>query len=299
VQGLSDFFPLSLKSTKRGLCAALPRPGFAYGHCHNVENVLRIIFASRLIIYKICCASVLISCWRQRWLNVFNAAASAVSKAASCRGRQRYKCTVSGYHFINKPRRGRSQATIALAVWLYLSGLSQRRIARRLPCGRIALDQKLRLEKCAETGAAGRRRWWNSMRCGIFLKKSHKVWLWKASCPATGQLIDWECGGRDRATLDKLLARLKDWNIQLYCTDDYAPYDSALPVGRHHIGKDLAYQSEQNNSRQHHWYARFKRHSLVVSHSMLMIEPTMRLFAAFHVNGTDAPSLNNFLYMIT
>jgi insertion element IS1 protein InsB len=90
------------------------------------------------------------------------------------------------------------------------------------------------------------------------------------------------------------LARLKDWHILLYCTDDYAPYDSALPVGKHHIGKDLTYQSEQNNSRQRYWFARFKRRSLVVSRSMLMIELTMRLFAAFHINGTDAPLLNNF-----
>jgi hypothetical protein len=48
-QGLSDFFPLSLKSTSKGLCAAFQRSGFAYGHCHKVEDVLRIIFASRLI----------------------------------------------------------------------------------------------------------------------------------------------------------------------------------------------------------------------------------------------------------
>jgi transposase len=45
-------------------------------------------------------------------------------------GQQRYKCKECGYNFIDKPRRGRSQAVLALAVWLYLSGLSQRRIAR-------------------------------------------------------------------------------------------------------------------------------------------------------------------------
>jgi transposase-like protein len=31
---------------------------------------------------------------------------------------------------IDKPRRGHNPATIAFAVWLYLSGVSQRRIAR-------------------------------------------------------------------------------------------------------------------------------------------------------------------------
>jgi IS1 family transposase len=34
------------------------------------------------------------------------------------------------------------------------------------------------------------------------------------------------------------LERLKRWNVTLYCTDDFGPYDSLLPVGRHDIGKD-------------------------------------------------------------
>ena len=45
-------------------------------------------------------------------------------------GEQRYKCKGCGYNFINKARRGADLSTIAFAVWLYLSGLSQRRIAR-------------------------------------------------------------------------------------------------------------------------------------------------------------------------
>ena len=123
-------------------------------------------------------------------------------------------------------------------------------------------------------------------------KKSDKVWIWKAFCPDTGQLIDCELGDRDRATLDRLLSRLKDWKIKLYCTDDYQPYDSALSVGQHHIGKDLTYRIEQNNGRQRHWFARFHRRCVVVSRSMQMIELTLRLFATFHVNGTDAPLLD-------
>jgi transposase len=60
-------------------------------------------------------------------------------KSGFMQGQQRYKCKSCGYHFINKPRRGRSQATIALAVWLYLSGLSQRRIARLLGVSPVAV----------------------------------------------------------------------------------------------------------------------------------------------------------------
>ncbi len=85
----------------------------------------------------------------------------------------------------------------------------------------------------------------------------------------------------------------------LHCTDDYVPYANALPVGKHHTGKDFTWQIEQNNSRQRHWFARFRRKSLVVSRSMEMIELTMRLFATFHVNGSDAPLRQKIVSMIS
>jgi insertion element IS1 protein InsB len=138
----------------------------------------------------------------------------------------------------------------------------------------------------------------NATRGGTFLKKSCKIWIWKADCPDTGQLIDGECGHRDRATSDRRLDRLKFWKIRLSCTDDYQPYESAVPAGRHDIGKDQTYRIEQNNSRQRHWFARFKRRGVVVTRSLLMLELTMRLFATFHVNGNDAPLLGMALSMI-
>lgn len=52
------------------------------------------------------------------------------------------------------------------------------------------------------------------------------------------------------------------------------------------MGKDQTYRIEQNNGRQRHWFARFRRKSIVVSKSMEMIDLTMALFAAFHVNKT-------------
>jgi IS1 family transposase len=36
--------------------------------------------------------------------------------------------------------------------------------------------------------------------------------------------VDWECGGRDKATGERLIERLKRWQTRLYCTDDYAVY---------------------------------------------------------------------------
>ena len=102
------------------------------------------------------------------------------------------------------------------------------------------------------------------------------------------RLIDWECGNRDAATLNRLLERLKPWSVTLYCTDDYAPYDTLLPVGRHYIGKDETVAIERVNSRLRHWFARFRRRTCVVSKALEMVDATIALFAAYHVNRTAA-----------
>jgi hypothetical protein len=48
--------------------------------------------------------------------------------------------------------------------------------------------------------------------------------------------------------LQRLLKRLERWGVRLFCTDDWAPYDTALPAGRHYIGKDQTQRSESNNA---------------------------------------------------
>ena len=88
-----------------------------------------------------------------------------------------------------------------------------------------------------------------------------------------------------RVTLERLLARLERWGVRLFCTDDWAAYDAALPVGRHYVGKDQTQRSESNNARQRHWFARFRRRTCVVSRSVAMVEATMALFAFYHCNG--------------
>jgi transposase-like protein len=60
-------------------------------------------------------------------------------KSGFMQGQQRYKCKECGYNFVNKPRRGHSQATIAFAVWLNISGMSQRRIARLIGVSPVAV----------------------------------------------------------------------------------------------------------------------------------------------------------------
>ena len=73
--------------------------------------------------------------------------------------------------------------------------------------------------------------------------------------------------------------------MRLFCTDDDAPYDAALPAGRHYIGKDQTRRVESDNARQRHRFARFRRRTCVVSRSIEMVEATMALFACHHCNG--------------
>ena len=82
-----------------------------------------------------------------------------------------------------------------------------------------------------------------------------------------------------------MLERLERWGVRLFCTDDAAPSDEALPVGRHDIGKDQTQHSESNNSRQRHGFARFRRRTCVVSRLVEMVDATLALFAFYHCNG--------------
>ena len=149
-----------------------------------------------------------------------------------------------------------------------------------------ALDQGPRPAALPQAGA-GRARGRGRDRRGLALhpKKARKLWIWKVLERGTGRLIDWECGGRDQATLERLLARLEPWGVRLFCTDDWAPYDAALPAGRHYIGKDQMQGSASNHARQRPWFARFRRRTCVVSKSVEMVEATLALFAHYHCNG--------------
>ena len=114
--------------------------------------------------------------------------------------------------------------------------------------------------------------------------KKNKLWIWKAYRRETGELIDWECGARDKATLTKLLERLSPWDAELYCTDNWASYSEAIDEEKLFQSKSQTFYLEQNNCRQRHWYARFRRKSIVVSKTLEMVDLTMALFAAYHVN---------------
>ena len=97
-------------------------------------------------------------------------------------------------------------------------------------------------------------------------------------------MVDWECGGRDAATLSRLLGRVERWNPRLYCTDDRAAYAALIPQGRLSVGKEETHGIERDHSRQRHWPARFRRRSIVVSRAKRMVDASIALFARFGGN---------------
>ncbi len=112
-----------------------------------------------------------------------------------------------------------------------------------------------------------------------------KLWVWKAWDRATGRLLDWELGGRDRATLERLLERLKRWGVRLYCADGWEAYAELIPPGRLYVGKEETHGIERDHARQRHWLARFRRRSIVVSKAKRMVDASIALFARFGGNN--------------
>src|SRR3954465_14086989 len=83
-------------------------------------------------------------------------------------------------------------------------------------------DRALRRSLRAETRARGPRRRGRARRdVALPEKKSNQLWVWKARDRATGRLTDWELGGRDAATLERMLERLKRWRLRRHCPDGW------------------------------------------------------------------------------
>ena len=214
------------------------------------------------------------------------------------KGLQRYRCKACGLNFTDTPPRGMPLRVKVTAVLLYLSGLSMNRTAKLLgvstPSVMTWIEQfaKAYAQKPEPEGHAGvveLDEMWHFLK-----KKANKLWVWKARDRATDRIIDWELGGRDRATLERLLERLKRWGVRLYCTDDWAAYVEAIPQGRLYVGKEETHGIERDHSRQRHWLARFRRRTCVVSRAERMVEASIALFVRFG----DSAGIGELLSML-
>src|SRR3954471_2342684 len=160
-----------------------------------------------------------------------------------------------------------------------------RQAARGLDAQCAGLDRALRGSVRAEARAGRSRRRGRARRdVALSKKKSDKLWVWKARDRATGRLLDWGLGGRDRATLERLPERLKRWGVRLYCADGREAYAELTPQGQLYVGKEETHGIERDHARQRHWLARFRRRSIVVSKAVRMVDASIALFARFGGN---------------
>ena len=133
--------------------------------------------------------------------------------------KQRYKCKDGGYQWTTeKTHRGRPLAEKTLAVFLYCHGLSMKAIAKMLHASPSTILEWIRHfgnqhaqppEPQAAAVVLELDEMWH------YLKKKQKLWIWKALCCDTGELIAWECGDRDKATLKKLIDLLEKWSVKV------------------------------------------------------------------------------------
>ena len=204
--------------------------------------------------------------------------------------KQRYKCKDCNYQWTeNHTYRGRPLAEKALAVFLYCHGLSMNAIAKMLSASPSTILDWIRNfgEAHAQPPAPEENKavvleldeMWH------YLKKKAETLDMESLCRDTGELIAWECGDRDKATLEKLIGRLEGWEVKVYYTDDYKAYASVIPREKLVQTKAETHGIERNNCRMRHWFGRFKRKSIIVSKSIEMVNITIALFARFRVNG--------------
>jgi insertion element IS1 protein InsB len=120
----------------------------------------------------------------------------------------------------------------------------------------------------------------------LFTLKKTKVWIWKAYCRDTRQLIDWECGGRDNATFERLYERLKQWDVKIFFSGGWTLYADIIPQKLLIQSKCETYLAESNNMPQRRWFARFRCKTVCFTRFLEMIDLTAMFYAKFHVNGT-------------
>jgi len=189
----------------------------------------------------------------------------------SAAGNPKKLCQQCGYQFPRTTPRGPPLKTKINAVLCSLSGISMNRLAFLLQVSAqsvlnriraFAKEQDEKPEPAGNTIVLELDEMWHSLK-----QKRRKLWIWKALDCTTGQLLDWECGRRDKATLKELVDRLAPWAVKRYCTDRWATSTSVIPQDKLVQSKATTHAIERNPCRQRQWFGRFKRKAMIVSKS--------------------------------
>ena len=81
-----------------------------------------------------------------------------------------------------------------------------------------------------------------------------------------------------------LLDPLSGLRVHFFCADHYEAYQALTPVDKLYLGKDKTHVIERNSCLQRHWLVRFKQKFIVVSKPVKMVDMSIALFAAIHIN---------------
>ena len=68
-------------------------------------------------------------------------------------------------------------------------------------------------------------------------KKEKKVWLLYAYCPESGEILGFAMGKRNTKNVTNLMLKLKNIEVDFFCTDDWEAFAALLPYYKHLIGK--------------------------------------------------------------
>ncbi|WFQ80061.1 IS1 family transposase [Xenorhabdus sp. SF857] len=107
--------------------------------------------------------------------------------------------------------------------------------------------------------------------------KKNQRWLWYAWEPEQKQIIAHVLGDRSRKTLSKLLALLAPFEIQFFCTDNYAVYD-CLSEEKHFRGKKFTQRIERTNLTLRTRIKRLNRKTICYSKSEEMHDKVIGTF---------------------
>ena len=164
-------------------------------------------------------------------------------------------CKKCNYQFTSLVPRGFAPEIKAKVIELYNHGLSIRAAANIQGVSRTSALNRIKefAKKIYEKPAPGAAILIELDEMWHYLgSKKNKLWIWKAYRRETGELVDWECGARDKETLSKLMNRLSGWDVELFSTDNWAVYSEVIGEDKLIQSKAQTFYLEQNNGRQRH-----------------------------------------------
>ncbi|MFK8283718.1 IS1 family transposase [Capnocytophaga canis] len=202
-------------------------------------------------------------------------------KAGFVGGRQRYKCKDCDYFFsVEKKSDVKTPEQKRLALQMYLEGLGFRAIGRIL---NISYGTVYRWVK----------KWGESVEFPqneepieiVELDEIHSYVQSKKTTVGVGLLliglgkkfIGFVCGKRDTETFLKLWKKLKNRDINGFCSDYWKSYSEVIPSEKHMESKAETFTVEGYNSKIRHYLARFKRKGKCYSKSKTMLENSLKL----------------------